>query len=87
MNRDEREELAIDALLSLGSAARARLQEANFDTKRRALHAFKVRVLLQGRKEPADRQYEFSWGLDAVYNQWVHDNLLAGGHFSVRSQQ
>jgi len=87
LNRDEQEELAIDALLSLGSAARARLQEANFDTKRRALHAFKVRVLLRGHKEPEDRQYEFSWGLDAVYNQWVHDNLLVGGHFSVRSQQ
>src|SRR5260370_21666386 len=85
----EQEEDAVQALVSLGTEAKVRLRMADFDSKRRFLHAFKVCVKLKGRKEPPNEQWAFSWELGAVYNHWVqsHLDLDPTAPFYVRSQQ
>ena len=75
IGRDEQEEDAVQALVSLGPEARERLRTADFDSKRRFLHAFKVCVKLKGSKEPPNEQWTFSWELGAVYNHWVQSHL------------
>ncbi len=83
----EEEEDAVLSLVSLDIDAKERLRSADFDSRRRFLHAFKVCVRLKGKREAPSDQQDFSWELGAVYNHWVQGQLELPVQFSVRSQQ
>jgi hypothetical protein len=87
IGRFEQEEDVVGTLVSLGTEAKDRLHTADFDSKRRFLYAFKVRVTLKGKKEPESDWWDFSWELGAVYDHWVQNQLQLPDHFSIRSQQ
>jgi hypothetical protein len=62
--RDEQREATVELLVSLGDQVRETLRNADYDSKRRAMYAFKVKITCYSHSHPD--KWIISWGLSEM---------------------